>query len=543
MSNVLQNGSDLPVNGSLREAAVRALPNSRRGTWLIVLAAAAMLGFIFLLAREPGATLSSPGLGELGQILDQSRQIATGSIPSNGIFPMAYPLWLMLVAKFTNDIAIAARILSGMSAVLALFVAYQLCHGLAHPDRADEQACFALVALALSPTFFQAAAGGATEMPHLALLLLSLLFVQRAVGSNVALASMAMGGLIAGFSVLLRPISLLVLPAVGLWLWWSRPFGADEQRANFRPGAYFGLAFLLGMAPQLVFKGAGQHTPLAWGLSEVGLLLARLASEPLAVLSGAGHGILQYLLADDFERLSAVSGSWQMGDWGATLAALIALSPSVLKLVGLLGLLLLCWLERLDESADRARLPALLLMMLILGGALALLDGRSRLPIETLLVVFAFGGLPSVIPGALGSGLGIALVGLLVLHEVGVGFPAHAATSYRVADLVAVELQQRGSTANQVMSTNWALYDTRSQWKDRYRQVPIYVDSFDSLKREMKRQGATYLVFDRLSGAEYWPQLAFLTDTDRPRPGLTPLGPPIRTGETPPNSIAIYKLE
>jgi hypothetical protein len=73
--------------------------------------------------------------------------------------------------------------------------------------------------------------------------------------------------------------------------------------------------------------------------------------------------------------------------------------------------------------------------------------------------------------------------------------------------------------------------------------VPAYVDSPEALIQEMKRQGVNYLVFDRKAGTEGWPKLASLSDVDRPHPGLQALRQPIRTEESQPNLVAIYKLE
>ena len=80
-------------------------------------------------------------------------------------------------------------------------------------------------------------------------------------------------------------------------------------------------------------------------------------------------------------------------------------------------------------------------------------------------------------------------------------------------------------------------------WKERYRHIPGYVDSTEALIREMQRQGATHLVFDRRTGAEQWPRLASLLEVERPPAGLRPLKPLIQTDDSPPNQVAIYTLE
>jgi hypothetical protein len=222
---------------------------------------------------------------------------------------------------------------------------------------------------------------------------------------------------------------------------------------------------------------------------------------------------------------------------------MIALAPTVLKLLGCTGVLLLCFLDRFESGLDRARLPAFFLLLLIVGSALALVDERSLLAVEALLTIFAFASLPNIVPGALGGVLGLGLVGLMVFHLIGIGPSQRLASSFRASDLVASELQSQGAVANQVMSANWSYYDTRSPWHERYRHIPPFVDNADDLIREMQRQGVKYLVFDRQVGATQWPHLANLLETERPRPGLRAIHAPLRTDESPPNAIAIYKLE
>ena len=93
------------------------------------------------------------------------------------------------------------------------------------------------------------------------------------------------------------------------------------------------------------------------------------------------------------------------------------------------------------------------------------------------------------------------------------------------------------------MSASWALHDTRSPWRDRYRQVPAYVDSSEALIGAMKRDGTQFLVFDRRTGASQWPHLAALMEIEHAPPGLQPLGPLLQTDESPANQVAIYRLE
>jgi dolichyl-phosphate-mannose-protein mannosyltransferase len=263
MQDVGQRRTELDWRTLLRQAAIGADRDERRRVLLSRLAWLGTLAFVVLLIGLPGQWgLSSRGLDDVRQVADQAQRGWGGGFAVDGLYPLLYPLWLLVVARFTNDLELAARLLSGIGAVASLFLVYQLCHGQAQPDKADELSCFALLTLALTPTFFLAAAGGGTEVPHLALLLATLLLVQRAMTARDEMVPMALAGLSLGLSVLIRPASLLALPAVLLWLWLSNPFGADERSSNLRAALGFGAAFL--SAPRRGSCSTWPRTAAAW---------------------------------------------------------------------------------------------------------------------------------------------------------------------------------------------------------------------------------------------------------------------------------------
>lgn len=544
MNNLRPGAADLDWQRSLRRAALSASPGPNRGLVLAALAALASLAFLSFVAVWSGsADRSSGGLENVRQLVARGQQLANASLPADSVQPIAYPLWLLLVARFSGDVQSAARVLSALSAVLSLFLAYQLCHTLSDSEKANEQSLFSLLSLALSSTFFLAAADAGSEMPHLALVLWGLLCIQRALSGASPFTSMMIAGLILGLSAMIRPISLVALPAVVLWLAIGRPFRQDEPRSNLRPGVGFSAAFLVGSAPLLIFNTL-QHSPtLYWGLPELLMLGKRLLAEPLVVLVAAGGSLAQYLAADDIQRVSAVGGSWQAGDWSSSFGAIIALAPTILKVVGLAGIVCLCWLERMEGLTARGRLLAMVLILFAVSAALGLVEERSLLLLGTILVIFAFAGLPSLLSAEVAGGISLALVGGMLMHQVTGGYPVRPAPEFRASDQVAATLRGAGARPDQVMSANWMFYDTASPWRERYRHLPVYVDGPESLLTEMKRQGTTYLVFDRQTGAEQWPALAGLMDAERPRDGLRSIHAPIRTDQSPPNLIAIYKLE
>src|SRR5947207_572375 len=191
MSHLLRGSAGPDWQAALRRAALAA-PGSRRGFWLAGLGLGAVVACLAVVLSNPsGPGSSSPALSDARQVVERSGRL-TGSLPGEATFLPSFPLWTMLLARFSPQLELAARLLSGLSAVFALYVAYQLCHALSHREGADEQSLFALLALALSPTFFLAALGGGTETPQLALLLWALLCIQRAVGAESRLVPIAL---------------------------------------------------------------------------------------------------------------------------------------------------------------------------------------------------------------------------------------------------------------------------------------------------------------------------------------------------------------
>ena len=528
---------------ALRRSAMAAPVDSRRILWVVGLAVGATLLFVLSLLFVPGGlALITPGLDALRPFVEQTRGLPVGDVSSERLHTLSHPLWLVL-GRYSGDLAIVALILSGLAAIVSLFLVYQLCHGMSQPEHADEQAAYALLGLALTPPFFLAAAGGGTEDPYLALVLAALVCVQRALAVGSPLAPMAFAGLFFGLSLLIRPLSLLVPPAVLTWLLVVRPFGKDELLEWLKPALGFAAAFAIGAAPTLLLHLTYATAPIAWGPAELGMLGGRILGDPLRFLLATAETILHYVAADDLERLGGVGGSWQAGDWFALPGAIIALAPTILKLLGLAGLACLLWLERFEAAVVRVRLPLILLAFAIVGGALGLVEERSLLLLGALLAVFAFAGLPSVLPGPLGGIAGLAMIGFLLFHQFSGGQAARQSLSFRASDRVAAELRSAGATPNQVMAANWTYYDTRSPWKGRYLHIPAYVNSTEALIQEMNRQGARYLVFDRNVGANHWPRLAQLMEAERPPSGLRPLGSPLTTAESTPNLVVIYTLE
>jgi hypothetical protein len=544
MSRAYYDSGELDWHTSLREAAVLASDDRGHRLWTWAVVGAGGAAFIALLATIWSRTqLPATPVSELGNAIEQAQRLRSGSLQGDGLFPMAYPLWLLTVSRLTNDLAVAGRVLSALSAVVVLFLAYQICHSLARPSKASEQACFVILALALSPAFFLVSLGGGTELPHLALLFGSVWFIERAIGGRPFVA-MSCAGLLAGLSLLIRPISVVAPLAVGLWVWRARPFGEEERWSNLRPALGYAAAFALGTAPRVLLHLVEGTSIVNVGPAELSMVLRRLLDNPAGFVLGSGSAVLQYVAADDLERVAAVSGFWSNGQWGNGLSALVALGPTLLKALGVAALFSLCWEARFEAQTDRASLPALTLLLVALGAGLGLVPERGALLVQVLLITLAFAGLPSVLPGAANGFVGLGLIGLLVFNQLGTDYPVELTTSYQASDRVSTELKLAKAAANAVMSSSWVFYDTSTAYHERYTPIPIQVDSVSSLVAEMRRQGFGYLVLDRNSVARFWPRLTPLLDDPQPREGLRLLKPAFRADDGGGvNWVGVYQLD
>jgi hypothetical protein len=139
--------------------------------------------------------------------------------------------------------------------------------------------------------------------------------------------------------------------------------------------------------------------------------------------------------------------------------------------------------------------------------------------------------------------LGVLMVGFLLVHQFSAAQVARQSPTFRASEIVSEALELGGATPDRVMSASWSFYDTRSPWRSRYLHIPIYVNSADALVAEMRRQGAQYLVFDRRVGADQWPALTELMESEHPHRGLRVLGSPLTIPGAPPNTVVIYSLE
>ena len=544
MSRAYYDSGELDWRASLRAAAMLASDDRGRRLWTwAVLGGAGVAFIVLLLTIWSRAQLPAAPVSELGTAIDQAQRLRAGAPRAEGLFPMAYPLWLLTVSRLTNDFAVAGRVLSALSAVGVLFLAYQICYVLARPTKASEQACFVLLALALSPAFFLVSLGGGTELPHLALLFGSIWFIERAVGGR-PFVGMACAGLLAGLSMLIRPISVVAPLAVGLWIWRARPFGEEERWGNLRPALAYAAAFMLGTAPRLLLHLVERTPVVTVGPPELSLVLRRFIDNPAGFTLGSASAVFQYVAADDLERLAAVSSFWANGQWGNSLSALVALGPTLLKVLGLAALLSLCWEARFEAQTDRASLPALTLLLIVLSAGLGLVPERGVLLVQVLLITLAFAGLPSILPGSANGFVGLGLVALLVFNQLGTDYPIELTSSFQASDRVSTELKLAKAAPTAVLSSSWTFYETSTAYHERYTPIPIQVDSITSLVAEMRRQGYSYLVLDRNSVATFWPRLTPLLDDPQPREGLRLLKPTFRTDDgSGVNWVGVYQLD
>lgn len=493
-----------------------------------------------------------------------ARDIAAGQLAVNGFYPLGYPTLLAAGVALGPNVFVVGKLISGLAAAGVLFVSQRLVGALLADHALVALPLLAMVAIGLSPTFLQHATTPGTDMPHVALLLASCWLVVEAVGSPRSRGLMLAAGIAGGLSYLVRYTSLLILPALGLWLLLGSPWG----RATLRHGGEYLVGFLVAAAPQLVLSTlqhgspfyttalgknawvgiyAGPLPELTWGeVADSVSLLTVIRADPGRFLLNWGGNIAGPPLGNDLAAAIAWSGQVLNGAPFAIAGSngLAALLPGLLKLVAGLGALILLlrgttWVPDLGVKAGFLSLFAALFAA---ATALAFITERLLLLLVPLLVALSFAALGHVASAHRAMIVGIGAIALLSVHLATFGYPARWMLGYEHAHQASDIIRAQGAVASEVYTTNWGFYDYDSRWLAHYEHFPIGIASVEDLTALMRARGIRYLVYDRNGGIAQWPQLAALAHPEWEPGGLRLVGDPIQSRETPPNLVLVYAL-
>ncbi|GEM_PF-2163500 len=166
--------------------------------------------------------------------------------------PFGYPLLLWLITHLTGDVFVSGKVIAGLSSITVLGVTYLLAKRLFDL----QTALLCTLALPVTSLFAGHTMLVGTDMPALALLLISLYLLAAHLGSD--LAGIVLAGVFGGLSYLVRPSGIVLIPAVLAWLVSQRdPDTPSRNKAAF---AYL-LSFLLVITPQLIIDWAQTGSP------------------------------------------------------------------------------------------------------------------------------------------------------------------------------------------------------------------------------------------------------------------------------------------
>lgn len=492
-----------------------------------------------------------------------ARAIAEGRPAVDGFYPLGYPTLLALGFRLVPNLFVVGTVISGLAALLALFVTYRLLRALLRADEARWLPVAAIALVGASPVFLQHASTASTDMLHVALLLTSLWLVIEAVDSPVPARWVAIAGLVGGLSYLVRFTSTLVLPVLGLWLLLARPWGRD----NLRLGCAYVLAFLSAASPQLILSTfqrgspffnttlaknawvgnyAGALPELRWGKVADTISLAQVIGfDPGHFLLNWGANIVAAVLWGDVTTI--VDWTERLVAGGTTLSgagSLADVAVALLKLLALLGAgaAIFASSRWSPDIGPKVGFLGLFLLLFTATNGLAFITGRLLLITIPLLIVLALAALHFLVAPRAAAIVSFVVVAALTYHLAAYGYPERWMLGYGHAAETAARLRAAGASAEEVYSTNWGFYDYEAPWLDHYQPLPIELASVEALTVTMRARGLHYLVFDRNSGLAQWPQLAALLQPDTRPGGLQLVGPPILSREDPPNHVLIYAL-
>jgi hypothetical protein len=533
---------------------------SRPATWLLL---CVLVGYgVGLVAFSVQLNDFTMRLADFLNHIELARRLAAGKIEVNGFYPVGYPLALVAAFQLIGDIFVAGKVLSGVAAVAAIAAVYFCVATLLGRDEWP-LALLAAVTAGLSPVFLQYATTPGTDMPHVALMLLSVLGVLRAVGSPHPERWLVFAGLAGGASYLVRYTSSLLLASLVLWMIFWKPF---PGRLRHMVVAY-ALAFGIAAAPQLVLSVLHHGTPFytttlaknvwvgiyggpqpepIWGRVADAVSLESVISFDLwRFLASWAVNATQPVIVNDVADISALLISLVTG-WTSPVPLTVAAAgvlPKMLKALAIVGMVLLAL--RGDGSRETEARGGFLLLFTVLfvsATAMAFITDRHLLVAAPLLTIGGFGAL-----GVLGTPRGAVAIGslavvLLSLHLVASDYPTRWMIGFDHGRQATERLRPFAPRAGEVMSSNWVFYDYDSPWRAKYVHIPVYVDSVPTLISDMRRRGARYVVFDRNAGRAEWPGLLPLLNVEQPPAGLRPIGPAIYSREWPPNEIVVYQL-
>jgi hypothetical protein len=530
-------------------------------TWLLPLVLLAYgAGLIAFTVRLDDFTMR---LADFLNHIELARRLANGKVEVNGFYPVGYPLALALAFRAAGDIFLAGKIVSGLAALLALGAVYHTVQALLGSDEWP-LALLAAVICGLSPVFIQYATTPGTDMPHVALMLVSILGIVRAVGAKHPERWLVLAGLAGGASYLVRYTSSLLVATLILWVLIWRPFPGRQRQMLVT----YLLAFGIAAAPQLVVSVLQHGTPFytttlaknvwvgiyggpqpepIWGRVADAVSLESVISLDLwRFLASWAVNATQPVFVNDLADVVAIVAGLTTG-WTLPVALSTALSgvlPKVLKLLAIAGMFVLALRgDGSRETEARGGWLMLFTIIFVWATAMAFITDRHLLVAVPLLTVAGVAGL-----GLSASPRGALLIGalaalLLALHLTTFDYPTRWMIGFDHGRQATERLRPFQPAPGEVMSSNWVFYDYDSPWRAKYVHIPVYVDSVPTLIDDMRRRGARFVIYDRNAGRAEWPGLLPLLNLEQPPAGLRPVGPAIYSREWPPNEIVIYRLD
>lgn len=445
-------------------------------------------------------------------------------------FPIGYPLLLKAVWALTGDALVAARLIGAFFAAVALAMMMKITRDVTGDGRVSWAVA---LACALAPPFAQWAPAEGTDLPSLAMMLVSLACL------TAARPSVFWAGAAAGLAYDFRYAVQVPLLAQGLWL---LAVGVQDGRPRWKQTTLYAAAALVAASPQLGLTWWVHGTPLR----------SFMAKNVWFGIYGDNNWQERWADVPDEIGLAEVfllSPRRFLEHWGACIFAFAVGSlafPKTLLGQGAnwllpLGLIhvgfrcgrLLRKLALREAPAAGERESGLVYWTAatyFLALTMAFLGPRYFLPLLMPLMLGVWWFVRDAVPESLEAAgrrwpvRTIVLAGL-VAGKVALDLPGAVAFPESSRWVLAVDerLRQAGMKRGaEVLAANGDYYDVRTL--ERYTRwesaLPAKVANLDELVALMRKHGCRFLLYDDFYGRQKTlPHLSWLQDTSKGRHG------------------------
>ena len=413
---------------------------------------------------------------------------------THGFYPFGYPLLLKLVAYCTNDYETAGKLISVLSALLAMIFTAKIGSLLV---RSGSVAPLSVLFLALTPNFLTWATSSGTDMLSVGITL-CVIFYSLTLCYNGSRSRLFLVGMWTGVAYLIRYNNLVLLPVLAIWVIVLHYRSSLIKEISLMI-VILALGFLSVAFPQLLISYLVHGNPF-WNLQAQNVYFG---------IYGAANWGSNWAEASKIQSLSEViQKDWIafLKNWLSNLCTSITLDliPWPLNLLSLGGLIL----STTQLDAKKHLFMYCVIAAYVFSISLAYTNERYLLVLSPILALYAASFLVQVLdfPFLRSRWLKISTVSVVAIYVFNSGISNSLLSPLTEGDRTRLELSTFINTigvqkASEVLSFSFDYYDLSKRTKDRY-DTPWGSAGFhpytsvQDIAARMRAAGQKILVFD-----------------------------------------------